>query len=724
MSLQQMVEERDRLWEETRHYYGVEHFSLRDTDPMKYERFYSRIHSVALASREVARHLAANPGAREMGEAVWAVLTPEGDTLAMSLGFISHTAAFPVAIRYMAANAYDERPNIKDGDVFSTDDGLTGGAPHPGDTYNYVAIKVGDEIVGWAAGLNHIMEAGGAQAGGWPTFCADTFADGLVFPPMKTGENLTQSVWIEKLWERRTRAGALNILDDKMRTAGCAIIHKGIQAIIQEFGLDYYKRAIREVIEESRRMIMDNINTLMVPGTYNGCAFRPVVQKGLQTIWTSADRDFLLHIHACLEVRADGGIHVDMEGTSRAGAHSWNGYPGGANCALYLSMTNTFVHNTKCTAAINLAVSTHYPKGCLYNPENGTFSYSNIWGSTVGLNGVVFSMLNRSQFMHGYLEEAFTPDGSAEAVQGGGALADGTPYGFANFEYSGGASRGAFCYRDGQPVTWAAWTALTNIGNAEDFEYLIPPFFYLGRKTLPGFRGHGKFEGGAGSASLQWIVEPGRSLEVSRVSCSTSMTTDLGVGMNGAYPGPGNFFVTARGTNLKEVIAKGGKTPRDAVELLEFVRNGQLKVDNLQIWKHNGPPLDMHEDDLYANAGGASGGWGDPFERKLELVIKDLNDETVTAEFAAGLYGVIGRRNAECQWELDQGATDRRRAEIRARRKQAVPVSQWWKSERQKVLNKEGWIEPVADMYRSSMSFPKFDREMRGFWQLPSGFQP
>ena len=723
VTLQHMIDVRDQLTEQTGHYYGMEHLSLRDADPMKYERFYSRLHTSVLAAREVARYVAASPGGREMGESLWALTTPEGDTLALSLGFISHIAAFPVAVRYMAEQKYDSNPGIKDADIFMTDDGLTGGAPHPGDTYCYVPVVIEGEIVAWTVGLNHIMEAGAPMAGSWPGFCVDTFMDGFVFPPMKTGENLRQATWWDALWQRRTRASSLNILDDKMRLAGCAMIHKGIHEIITEFGLDYYKRAIREIIEESRRMVMDNIHSLMIPGTYNGCAFRVAKYKGLQTIWTQADRDNLIHVRQSLEIDDKGHIVADLEGSSRWGYHAFNGYPGGADCALYLAMVNTFSHNTKVTAAINIAVKSIYPKGSIYNPDNDFASYANIWAQSMAMNSVSFNSINRALFSRGYMEEAFATDGDWDGVQGGGELADGTPYGFTNFEYVGGVAQGAFCYRDGQPVTWAEWTQLCNIGNAEEFEYLIPTMFYLGRKIQSGFCGHGKFRGGLGQSSVHWIVDPGKRLGMSRGGAGTSMTAFTALGMSGGYPAPGCFHITARGTNLGELVANQHETPRDAVEIIDYAADGRMKVDNLQVWKYDPPELEMKNNDLWGNSTGAGSGWGDPIERRPEQVIEDINLDMINVKLARGLYGVVGTQDANGVWSLDAAATQKRRTEIRAERKaKALPAKEWWKKQRAKVLD-HAFIEPVVDMYRGSMSFPKFDREFRNFWQLPQKFQ-
>ncbi|MBI4697122.1 MAG: hydantoinase B/oxoprolinase family protein [Gammaproteobacteria bacterium] len=721
-SLEQMFEERDRLTRESGHYYGITELSLRDADPLKFERFYSRLHTCVLAAREVARYVAASPGGREMGESLWALTTAEGDSLALSLGFFSHTAAFPVAVRYMATEKYDDNPGIDDADVFCTDDGLTGGAPHPGDTYCYVPIVVQGEIIAWAVGLNHIMEAGAPVAGSWPGFCVDTFMDGFVFPPMKTGTKLKQATWWDNLWKRRTRAGTMNILDDKMRLAGCAMVHKGVHEIVHEFGLPYFKRAVREVIEESRRMVMDNIKALMIPGTYTGVAFRVAKYGDMQKIWAQADRDNLIHIRQELSVDGKGRMAADLEGSSRWGQHAFNGYPGGADCSLYLAMTNTFSHNTKVTAGINLTVTSHYPKGCIYNPDNDFASFANIWAQSMAMNSVGFYSINRALFSRGYLEEAFATDGDWDGVQGAGELADGTPYGFTNFEYVGGVASGAFCYRDGEPVTWAEWTQLCNIGNAEEFEYLIPTMFYLGRKTLPGFCGHGKFRGGLGQTSVHWIVDPGRHLGMSRGGAGTAMTTFTATGMSGGYPAPNCFHVTARGTNLQELIDNGGHTPRDAMEVIEYAADGRLKVDKLEVWKYDPPELQMKHNDLWSNATGAAGGWGDPIERPASLALQDLNEGSMKPAFVAALYGVIATQNAAGEWELDAPATAARRAAIRLARKDAKPAAQWWQEERERVVRRE-FITPIADMYRGSASFPKFDREFRGFWQLPADFQ-
>ena len=720
-TLKQMIDERDRLTSDTGHYCGVDELTLRDSDPIKYERFYAKLHAAVLAARESARFVAASPGSREMGESLWGVATPEGDTLAVSLGFLSHTAIFPVAVRYMADKGYDVNDGIEDGDVYAVSDGLTGGVPHPGDFYSFVPICIDGEIVAWAIGINHLMENGAPVAGSWATFSVDTFMDGLVCPPMRTGRKLKQETWWKAIWERRTRAATMNILDDKMRLAGCAMIHEATHKLIDEFGLDYYKRAIREVIEESRRMVVDNMHSTLVPGTYSGCAFRVVKYKGLQNVWSHADKNTLIHVRASVEPN-ERGLLLDTEGSSKWGYHSYNATPGGTDCAVFLGMINSFGHNTKVTAGIDLAVQRHYPRGSIYNPDNEFTSNANLWAQTIALNSIGFGSISRAMFCRGYLEEAFTIDGNWGAFQGQGTTADGTSYGFTNFEWLGGTGRGAWCYKDGEPMVWAAWSQLATMGDAEEFESTVPPLFYLGRKLLPGYFGYGKYRGGPGNSAVHWCVEPGKHMALTRPNGGLSCASSVGIGMSGAYPGPGSFMISARGTNLAELIEQG-ETPRDARELLEMIDAGQLKVDNLEIWKTDCPELALKDNDLFVDAAGAGGAWGDPLERDGQAVVDDLNDGICPHyAFVREMHGVIAVQDDAGVWTLDETASDAKRAALRrARLAESVDVERWWKTERAQVKAQD-FIPEVSEMYQQSLSFDKFKNEYHGFWQLPADF--
>lgn len=716
-SLRETIASRDRLTEETGHYWGLERLSLKETDPLTYERFHSRLQSATMAAREKARFVAASPGGREMGEAVWALATAEGDSISMSEGFVAHSAAFPVAVRFMVERGYEENPGFRDGDVYVASDGYSCGAPHPGDVYTYVPIVRDGEVVAWACAINHIMEAGAPQAGSWAMFSVDTYTDGFVCPPIKSGENLKQYSWWDEMWKRRTRAGMMNLLDDKMRLAGAAMILKSTHEIIDEFGLDYFKQASREGIEESRRVVIGNIRACLVPGTYEQAGFRVCRYKDLQKIWERADKDSLLHMHMTSCVDEKGRLAVDMEGSSPWGFHAFNAYRGGAEVALNLGLSDVLAYNTKFTAGVNYAINGHFPTGSIYNPGTQVAAHSNAWAQMLQITTMTINSITRGEFMRGYLEECFVGCATWDSVQGEGVLEDGTPYGFTNFELLGACGHGGFAYRDGESAVWFIASQLCNMGNSEEFEYLIPPFFHLGRKLQPGLCGHGKYRGGIGLTTVHWVVRPGQHVSASRAGSACAFMPEVAQGMMGGYPSPGAAVAVAQGTNLSELI-RDGVTPTTFQELVDLVASGRLSAERFGVWKSDAPEHVLGQDDVWAQMGGTGGGWGDPLERDPQAVLDDANAGRVPAGFSEGLYGVVLAREGD-RYRLDESSTRGRRAELRSeRRSRSVPVRQWYEETRERVLA-EDFAEPIREMYRGSMSFEGYDRHYRSFWHLP-----
>jgi acetone carboxylase, alpha subunit len=720
-TLRHKIRERQRLTAETGHYWGLRELSLKEADPMKYERFYSRLQSACMAAREVARFVAASPGGREMGEAVWALATAEGDSIALSEGFVAHAASFPVAIEFMVEHGYEENPGFEDGDVYVGNDGYTCGAPHPGDVYTYVPIVRDGEVVAWSCAINHIMEVGAPQAGSFAMFCVDSFMDGFLLPPTKTGENLKQYAWWDESWKRRTRAGTMNILDDKMRLAGAGMILRSVHEIIDEFGVEYFKQASREVVEESRRVVLDNIRSWMVPGTYEQAGFRLCAYRGMQKIWEHADKDNLMHVHLKTSIDQQGRLANDTEGSSRWGFHAFNAFPGGFKVALMLGCAGALSHNTKFAAGGNYAVTCNLPEGSIYNPGTPLAAHSVSWGQMIYIPTMIFNSVNRAQFMRGYMEESFVVSCPWDSVQGEGTLADGTHYGYTNFEFIGTSAHGAFAYRDGEPAVWFIASQLCNMGNSEEFEQLVPPLFHLGRKLQPGYCGHGKYRGGIGLTAVQWIVEPGQRFSASHAGGACSIMPESAQGCMGGYPTPGGAVVVAQGTNLPELI-ESGNTPTTFQETIDLAASGQLKAKKLGIWKMDAREHALAHDDLWSQMAGSGGGWGDPLERDPAAVVDDAETNQVPAGFSKGIYGVVLTRD-DGGYVLDEAATQAERAALRAeRRAKSVPVRDWWRQAREGVLA-QSMIEPVRDMYRSSTSFENYDRYYRDFWQLPDDFE-
>ena len=182
-------------------------------------------------------------------------------------------------------------------------------------------------------------------------------------------------------------------------------------------------------------------------------------------------------------------------------------------------------------------------------------------------------------------------------------------------------------------------------------------------------------------------------------------------------------MITAQGTNLGEIVAAGGLPPRDANEFLTDISDGKVTAKKLDIWKTDCPEVALGDNDLFVDAAGASGGWGDPLDRDPQAVVRDLNEGWITNyEFTSDMHGVVATRGTDGKWTLDAAATAVKRDQLRAERiAESIPASEWWRGERE-LVQRGNFRPEVAEMYKESLTFDKFAQEFKRFWQLDETF--
>ena len=100
-TLKEMLEESEKLLEETKFYYGVDKLSLKEQDPFRYERSYASLRGALVSARETALHVAASPIVKEIGELCFGLYTPEGDSIVVSNGILVHIHTMSEAMKFM-----------------------------------------------------------------------------------------------------------------------------------------------------------------------------------------------------------------------------------------------------------------------------------------------------------------------------------------------------------------------------------------------------------------------------------------------------------------------------------------------------------------------------------------------------------------------------------------------------------------------------------------------
>jgi acetone carboxylase alpha subunit len=94
--------------------------------------------------------------------------------------------------------------------------------------------------------------------------------------------------------------------------------------------------------------------------------------------------------------------------------------------------------------------------------------------------------------------------------------------------------------------------------------------------------------------------------------------------------------------------------------------------------------------DLYLNYLRGGPGFGDPIDRDIKAIAKDLNEKFLLPEYAEKVYGaVVISQDAKGVWSVDAAKTKARRAEFRKERiARSVPTREWMKEERARIISK------------------------------------
>ena len=717
-SLKEMLKERDRLIEQTGRYYGIEELKLRKENPLKFETLYTKLHEALLSARDSAKYIAASPVIRQGGEYIVNLHTPEGDTYIASVGLQYHIIPLPEVIRKMIELDYEEDPGIVDGRVFFNNDPYLAGA-HPADFHIAVPVFYGDEIVAWITGFLMTLEVGAVQPGPLAVWSSECFTDGERVCLMHVGDNY--NLRKDFLWHisRNTRWPDLWILDIKTLVSAASMAAKKIKKIIDEFGIDYYKQAIREIIEEYRRLFQYRIKERTIPGRFRCIAFRDLRFKESPPTRPLGRINTVFHIPTEITIYPEGKIFLDYEGLSPWGFHGFNGYPAAVEATTWSMYTSILAYDGKLNYGAYFQTESNKPYGSLFNPAYPYAGSTCPWTPGVIAASQIVQALIRGLLARGYVEEVFLQEANFWALQIGGILPDGIPYGTSNFEQVGCVSSGARAYMDGIDLGFTQWNPEVDTMDVEENDIICTGLKHIYRGYYKHTYGFGKYRGGCGWLSTLLVHGAG----MAAVNCTGGVpatTTYLGIGFSGGYPAPGNVVILVRDTNVKELIEKGIELPRTPDQLFEYLEKGILKAREVKIYKYDVPDTEVKDYDLIYQILCGGGGYGDVLERDPELVKRDIEMGILDREVAKRVYGVVVNPSDD-GWSVDYRATEKLRKDIREQRlREAVPFEEFWKKEREELIEGVKFNESIERMYKDCFNLSeKFFKEFKEFWQLP-----
>ena len=714
----------DEAFAQTGRLFGLEKLNRKESDPGTYEAMWHILSNLCNIGWETGCKVSSSPIAVEGGDALWSLNLPTGEAICVSRGITAHVSLLAEMIRSLIELGYEDEPGFRPGDIFENNDPHYGGI-HAPDFDMAMPLFYGDTLVAWASCVSHVNDCGSVTPGSVGFLNPDCYSDGLCISMEKVGANDRFYPWYEKRIRSRTRTPDFVLGDARGRLAGCVTIRDRLMEVIDKYGLDFFRDATQEYVEDSRRYAVSRVKTQTVPGRARKSQFKDLAMKGKRTILPKQDVDCLFNLPMEVEVNADASVRFSLRGASGTVPFGENISPTGLRSGLlngYSHIIGFDMFNSGPGAAWTVEAP---PDGSWANPFEKDFAASSgvAWAPAVIWMSNLYEVFGRLFQMRGFVEEMAAGAATTMTAEFAGITQLGYYLAGLTLEQAsnGSPARG---FADGENSAWCIYTPNADFGNAEVTE-LYYPILYLGRNIDPDSGGYGRFHGGLGHTAVWMVHNTPSGIEYQCGDAGMRSKVVANHGMYGAYPTKPDSPSYAHKTNVKELIDARkplvhGRGTAEKPELTVNIEAAEL------VTKAHPPfvtPEPLQNYDLIVHPISGAQSMGDPIERDPSAIEDDLNKGWTDVRVATEIHGAVVSHNGS--YAVDAAATGRRRAEIREERKRnAVPFRDWWTSESERVAAKENMDPAVLDMWRSSMALsPDYGAELRAFWNLPDDFE-
>ena len=529
-------------------------------------------------------HAAISPIISETNDCANGIFHPvSGETIAHG------RSGLPVFLAYMQFTVQKvialatAEGGFKPGDVWIMNDTYLGGS-HLQDVQIIAPVFADGELFAVMATTGHWMDMGGNVPGGWAPRATEIHQEGIVIPPVKLYEEGKLNTALVAMFRANVRLPA-EITGDMMAMVNVfSVGTRGVQALVKRYGRAVLTECLNEMIAYSERQMRSYISDLP-DGTYSWRDY--IDNDGIV--------DEPIAVQLSITISGDT-MHFDFSGTGPTARGPMNMSRNTTLSSCFVAIKHIFP-DVPVNGGTFRPISIHVPDGTPLSAE-----YPSACGGYLEPMGRVIDVV------FGALSQAI-PDRAPAAFFGtiGVVAISGTHprtknYYVGVFPYPGGygASKASDGLVNGTPPQ-----SMANFMSLEMSEHRFPlRFDHFRLREDSG--GAGWHRGGCGT-------------EYGFTTLSDTIVSVLGDRVDHAPFG----------------ILGGGPA---AASKVEFHSGGRVWKPELRS-KQEKEPLVAGDSLHVASPGG--GGWGNPLQRDLAAVERDLNLGTISRATAETAYGAV-----------------------------------------------------------------------------------
>ncbi len=608
------------------------------------------INSALSEAFQMVNQMGAAPGAK-WGDLVTGVYTANGNlSMIAPHGIIAFAACCFYPIKFIMKHfANDPTVGLKDGDGFIHNDARYGGI-HNTDQSMMMPLYYHGELVCWISSTIHEGENGACEPGGMPAKAESKYDEGLKMSPFKVVENFQIKRDLLTFLQNSVRDPKLQLEDMKVKLHAVLRLRERIIAILDQFGVDKLIGTLRMHLEDTETEMRRRIAELPDGTT-----------RVEQFMDSSLRENIMQKIRLAITVKGDRLI-MDFRGTAPQFMNrSVNTNIASFKAALVTGLLQNIWPDLPHTMAVLSPIEVISDRNSIIDADGEMpqamslmplFKACVAW--TIPMNKFTYSV------PHKYSAHIASQYDQAATFIYGGLTQHGDVVGNFCGDINGNG-QGARSNADGEHSVAPVFGFMCDSGEHEINEE-DTPIVRLGAQRLAKDRvGFGKYRGGMGYEqiatardSLMWGFMTG--CEGSKFSSAQ--------GLFGGYSCPAYQLLKIKNINVFKEL---DQNPR-VVDEFDIVRlmNEQPIAGGVYSSNDMGMTFEIcNEGEMYMICQGSGGGYGDVLERDPAAVMKDINEDLLSADIGRNIYKVVFD---EKNLIVDEDATQKLRADERAAR--------------------------------------------------------
>jgi len=606
-------------------------------DPLTYEVIRHRITTITEDMGDALKRMSGSVVVTDCNDFGTAVLDETGDSVQIGMFNMGLSAGVDLAVKWTLENRA-ERPGIRPGDMFFSNDPWVGGGMHQNDASVLAPLFHDGELFAWTAAVAHQVDLGGVSPGSWSVDGQDVFSESTPIPPVRIVEGGELRTDIEDVYLRRSRVPRLVGLDLRAKIGANNVAHDQLLRLIDKYGPATVKAVMRRMMDDAETRVRDKLRDLP-DGAWRSVAHQDSARAGDRQVHKillemRKERDRLVFDFTGTDAQVEGFSNCTFAGlhggimpvllTMLCGDIPWS--PGGiSRCVDIVSAPGTL---NNCT----------FPAGV------GKASVASAWATQNAVSECVASLLATSDRHQKSAMSVCCGTWDLTLIAG----LDQHGNGFATMlcdAMAGGM--GARVHADGVDTGGANAIAMGRVADVEMNEFAFP-ILYLWRREETDSGGPGRMRGGLGGSSCFTPHDCGAD-EMHLVLSATGKALPQAAGLSGGYPANTQHSVLVRDADLDGLFSQG--VVPTALEQLGGTAH--VMPEHLE--------TDLSRRDVYYTHWQGGGGYGDPLRRDPASVALDAARGKVSPEAASAVYGVALDPSGRPDPDATETLRDRRR---------------------------------------------------------------